>query len=138
MQCLIGSQVLCEFWDDDDYHSDDYHSGNYDLGFIDELNHTPEARPGKYGCTHNQDKYFDNCRIYQHSDYWISNAKGNLVFPDGLLVNVFFDVDCDFTECVTNGGGFEQRHHGGGIEVPFNFDTAKYVQVTGLEEGYSR
>jgi hypothetical protein len=35
-----------------------------------------------------------NCRIYHHPDYWISNADGKLVLPDGVLINAMLRLGC--------------------------------------------
>lgn len=65
--CLIGSQVLIEFRACD--------SSTF-LEFL-----TVDNSVYRTNQIH---------RIYQHKDYWISNADGELVLPDGFVLNILF------------------------------------------------
>ncbi len=74
-ECLVGSQVLCEFWDNVE--------GDGFTGFLTYA----DSRYGAGRYRSHTDDGWTHCRIYQHPDYWISNAKGDLVLPEGLLIN---------------------------------------------------
>ena len=52
----------------------------------------------------NHFRMFENCRIYQHSDYWISNADGRLVLPTGLEVVYMTRGGVDHSGITTEGG----------------------------------
>ena len=75
--CLVGSQVLMEFWSND--------LGTV-RGFLSEIFTFSGLH---YGCE-GIGRCFENCRIYQHPDYEISNAKGDLVLPEGLRFDAHF------------------------------------------------
>ena len=79
-ECLVGSQVLMEFEDNESLVSKPFKSVGFLCGIHKIADFFLYAEV-------NTDHAFDNCRIYQHPDYWISNAKGDLVLPEGLLIN---------------------------------------------------
>ena len=83
---LVGSQILCEFWD--------YTEGDGFTGFLLSIEPTGRFR------SHTDDGWL-NCRIYHHSDYWISNADGKLVLPSGLQVVFMTRWGVDLTGVTT-------------------------------------
>lgn len=118
---LIGSQVLCEFSEKFD---DGTFSKEYDfLQAIEPQGYLPAS-----------DDAFDtwsDCRIYQHPDYWISNADGKLVLPDGLMVNLQFPAHrMEWPNHILGKGMFQHD-----LAHPMNNVMA--VQVTGLADGYT-
>ncbi len=119
---IVGSRVLCEFWDAAnpiDSVSVGFLSGIDVFGL--QTMYQPEMRQ----------RYYNNCRIYHHPDYWISNADGKLVLPDGL----------EFNAISRNGGTFSSYEIGGKYNI-FEHEwlapprDIMAVQVTGPAVGY--
>jgi hypothetical protein len=134
---IVGAQVLCEFWNDDH---------DYCLSMLVDI-----QDDGTFVAYSNSErgKEFTNCRIYHHLDYWISNADGKLVLPDGLMVKLKYkcqnsqdDVDGLHAVSTTDSDNGEQYFI---QEMPEDFyestSNVDYsdiiaVQVTGVADGY--
>jgi len=84
LECIVGAQVLCEFLDPKEGHG----RQPTRLGFLNEIidikGWVVYAQDNVNNS--NGNPVFKVCRIYQHPDYWISNHDGELVLPDGLMV----------------------------------------------------
>lgn len=94
LSCLVGQQVICEFWN----------SG--DEGYFSEFGILNQIYDDCYEMMALNDngrglKCFDHCRIYSHPNYWIANPYGNLVLPEGLR------VDCEWTTDYGSDEGIE-------------------------------
>lgn len=116
--CLVRSQVLMEFWD--------YEIEDGFTGFLTYINPTIE-----HYRSHTDDGWL-HCRIYQHHDYWISNAKGDLVLPIGLMVKSKTRDGRSYNPVhIADAGnvGLELKHIFGGGDIIS-------VQVTEPAEGY--
>ena len=120
--CLVGSQVLMEFWDTNDK------EGSYSVGFLVGVEKAP------FGVMYrlkNRERFYVNARIYQHPDYWISGMvlyEFNL--PDGVTAKAILN-DGRGVECVVIGRRFVCGEHS------YPIGKVNAVQVTGLAEGYS-
>jgi hypothetical protein len=120
--CLVGSQVLMEFWDSS--------FKVFQQGFLEKIEDVETSKTGNMFIISNA--YVDSCRIYQHPKHWISNVNGDLVLPDGLMVRVIFSDgnEAIYTIKALNSLLFTQEDIDGGFGCPVN------VQVTGPAEGY--
>ena len=120
---LVGSQILCEFWDAAspiDSVSVGFLSGIDVFGL--QAMYQPEMRQ----------RYYNNCRIYHNPDYWISNADGKLVLPYGVMAASKTRDGRNYNPIIIGGciGGLELKHIFGGGDIIA-------VQVIGPAEGWS-
>ncbi len=89
MSVLLGSDVLCEFWDGSKRKAHSYSIGKLNdiVADIEVHEHEPffmsQLRFGSEQYEYR--KCFESCRPL--INHWISNAEGNLVLPDGLMVD---------------------------------------------------
>jgi len=125
LTCVIGQQVLCEFqgfatnakpnWNDPS-----------DIDFLDGF-----ADDDGYFIASRTQETYRNCRIYQHPDYWIANPNGDLVLPDGLIVESITRDKREYKPIKIGGlGGLELEHVFGGGDIIA-------VRVTDTAEGWS-
>jgi hypothetical protein len=114
---LVGSQVLMNF-------SQQYQAYEQ-AGFLIGLD-SDGFEAG--GCS---EPWYDNCRIYQNPDYWISNVNGNLVLPKGVMARSKTRDGRNYKAIMIGAeiGGLELKHIFGGGDIIA-------VQVTGAAEGY--
>ena len=115
---LVGSQILCEFWDNESP------EGFFQRGFL--------SRIGVGVFRDEFETAYQNCRIYQHPDYWISNADGKLVLPYGVMAASKTRDGRNYNPIIIGGciGGLELKHIFGGGDIIA-------VQVIGPAEGWS-
>lgn len=116
--CLVGSQVLMEFWTNQ--FKIKVPSFLIGIGEPDSL-----CYEDLHGFT------YDNCRIYQHPDYWISNAKGDLVLPEGLRFDAHFRCGLLSSSETILGGSAIFKHSKRNPE-----DDVISIQITGPAKGY--
>lgn len=120
---IVGSPVLCEFWNVE---------GECSVGFLSYIQDHPAINapsgniPAKTLFSDGRD-VFCYCRIYHHPDYWISNADGKLVLPEGLKLNVIDHSRAKIAEQHTSATLLSQWWHHTDIIA---------VQVTGVADGY--
>ena len=114
---LVGSQILCEFWDNESP------EGFFQRGFL--------SRIGVGVFRDEFETAYQNCRIYQHPDYWISSV--NLIgqaFPSGLVARITLNDGRGY-ECITNGTRFIN------IDDGFHAGHISAVQVIGPADGWA-
>jgi len=125
--CLVGSQVLMEFSNDREY-------ANSSVDLLGSFNFVNDGVIANRQSRNTFDKVDGHiwryCRIYQHPDYEIGNATGDLVLPVGLIAS-----------CITRAGAVimgakTELMEGGHLDHSNAPDDIISVQVTGPAEGY--
>jgi len=118
---IVGTQVLCEFWEE----REDHIKVN-SRGFLTGIS---EDNGANEFWLDNKTPY-SHCRIYQHPDYWIANPDGKLVLPDGLEVKLKTDDRKMWVKGITKNNSVSNLL----TDEPLFIGNYNMVQVTGLAD----